>query len=423
MGGSPSRLSSRCLGQSRTGKGSRCFGRFFTNMEGTVSNIYATEYIDGGNEVACPGGFCGERDALLADCPPNPNCAVNGGQYPRLVRRDGETNVTHKDTRSRQVLTQWGFVFHVLIGMNAWKLVLLFFLSYIASYFVVGAAIWCAHGAKGFHGVKSYWEAVIFTGYTMTTVGLGNQYPKDNIGNILPIFAVVFGLLMDAFWLGVIFARIASPRPLRHTILFSKRAVLVTEPGDSCSTFQCRLVNLRVRYPWIDLSIVVTLALWDEEHQMIVMKNLQVANEAAPFLDCPWMLRHRVNDDSPLKEILADPSKFENQRGEIIIELNGQDPLTGNCMKKRFSYVASEIFRDYKFVNVMKTDKHAKDTCEYVVDLTHFHDLEPITRTSHDILSSPASSQVYGACGQTEAPMPPAEGGLGQPLIGSASQL
>merc|ERR1719199_38738 len=148
----------------------------------------------------------------------------------------------------------------------------------------------------------------------------------------------------------------------------------------------------------------MTLCLYDASTAGIVMQDLKVEEDAHIFFFIPWEIKHQITNDSPLLPLITTAGSFDRERAEIIVELNGQDPLTGNCMKKRFSYVASEIFRDYKFVNVMKTDKHAKDTCEYVVDLTHFHDLEPITRTSHDILSSPASSQVYGACGQTEAP-------------------
>jgi len=388
-------------------------GHNFTTMEEAGNaNIYATEYIHNEETCACYAPCGGEREALLAETPPLPQHAIGEGDYPRLVRRDGETNVQHKDTRSRKVLSQWGFVFHVLIGMTAWKLVLLFFLSYLTSYFIVGAGIWFIHGAKAFHGVSSYWEAVIFTGYTMTTVGLGNQYPTDLAGNILPMIAVVFGLLMDAFWLGVIFARIASPRPLRHTILFSKRAVLHTEVGDSCLTFACRIVNLRVRYPWIDMSIKMTLASYDPVKKALLMSYLQVSDEAAPFLDVPWILRHRVTNDSPLKRMLSESSDFNAERGEIIIELNGQDPLTGNCMKKRFSYVADEIYNNYQFVNVLTSNDDAKDTeaVGYVVDLTRFHDMEPTETCT-------SSGAGYGAVSDKEHTLP------GEQPLNSVNQL
>lgn len=348
------------------------------NAEGSA-DIYATEYMEPAEyekvmERTC--AICSESKPLLdsevAKTEAQEAKQLGAGGYPRLVSRSGETNVTHQDTRSRMILSQTGFCFHVLIGMRAWKLCFLFFLSYAVAYFVIGSILWLTHDVSEFHGVQTFWEAVVFTGYTMTTVGFGNQYPKHPEASILPLCSVVFALLMDAFWLGVIFARIASPRPLRHTILFSRKSVLYLSDQTSCSTFACRMVNLRVKYPWIDLSIKMSLALFDAGH--LRMYDLQVREDAQPFIDLPWEIRHEVTNDSPLLELL-DSGTFNAKRGEIIVELNGQDPLTGNCMKKRFSYCADEILRDYTFVNVLQAPEG--DEKEYRVNLANFHDMEP----------------------------------------------
>merc|ERR1711968_426512 len=128
-----------------------------------------------------------------------------------------------------------GFMFHVLIGMRAWKLVILFFLPYFVSYLAIGGILWLTHDIEEFHGIASYWDAVVFIGYTMTTVGFGNQYPHTPAASAVPLISTVFALLMDSFWLGVIFARIATPRPLRHTILFSKQAVIHQSATQHCA--------------------------------------------------------------------------------------------------------------------------------------------------------------------------------------------
>jgi hypothetical protein len=128
--------------------------------------------------------------------------------------------------------------------------------------------------------------------YTMTTVGFGNQYPKHPQASILPLMSVVFGLLMDAFWLGVIFARIASPRPLRHTILFSKNACLYRDESQTGYTFSCRVVNLRVRYPWVDLSIHMSLMVYDQQTRSMKIVNLPVNSDAVPFFDLPHEVSH-----------------------------------------------------------------------------------------------------------------------------------
>ena len=104
-----------------------------------------------------------------------------------------------------------GYTFHVLIGMRPCKIVSLFFLSYTLAYLILGGVLWSLHDVTEFHGIDNYWEAppplviirkpyplpspqlapaacanpnaplpqaVTFIGYTMATVGFGNQYPK-----------------------------------------------------------------------------------------------------------------------------------------------------------------------------------------------------------------------------------------------------
>jgi len=340
-----------------------------------MSDIYTTEYMEPGEyekamERTCSACQDTEQGKPLLDEARGEQQLGQGG-YPRLVSRSGETNVHHYDKRSRRILSEMGFMFHVLIAMRAWKLVLLFFLSYLMSYLIIGSVLWATHDLSEFHGIETYWEAVVFIGYTMTTVGFGNQYPKHPESSVVPLMAVIFGLLMDSFWLGVIFARIASPRPLRHTILFSKEAVLY-RAEDSKYTFSCRVVNLRVRYPWVDMSVKMTLSLFDEATESIHTHDLKICEAALPFFDLPWEIQHQVTRDSPLLRLVKHADTFDQERAEIIVELNGQDPLTGNCMKKRFSYCADEILRDYGFVGIVTDQAQG-----YEVDLTQFHDIQP----------------------------------------------
>lgn len=341
-----------------------------------AADIFTTEYMDQRSEYDRACSLCSSDESkplLIEEDDDDLSKQLGRGRYPRLVSRSGETNVVHFDTRSRKIFGQMSFMFHVLIGMRAWKLVILFFLSYVVSYFVIGAVLWFTHDMSEFHGIHTYLEAVVFTGYTMTTVGFGNQYPKHPESSIIPLLSVVFSLLMDAFWLGVIFARIASPRPLRHTVLFSKQGVLYNNE-QSCYTFACRMINLRLRYPWVDLSAKMTLSTYDTATDSIVMEELKVVDEAMLFFDIPWEIKHQITNDSPLLPLIMAQGSFDKHRGEIIVELNGQDPLTGNCMKKRFSYCAHEILRDYGFVGIVSSPP---DGSGYRVDLTRFHNVTP----------------------------------------------
>jgi len=331
------------------------------------------------------------------------------GGYARLVGRDGDVNIGMADTRRRRILGTLSYGFHTLIGMRAWKLIALFFTTYILTFMTFGLIVYITQisGKAEYRGVDNYFDAVIFVGYTMTTVGFGNQYPHAADASIVPLLTVLLSLLLDAFWLGIIFARISSPRPLRHTILFSKFAVVNTIPGDAHNTLRFRFTNLRVQYPWIDLQLSLRLATWDPNTQNIRMRTLDISNEAAPFMDIPWVVEHEITPESPLYLLLTQPDTFSGQRGEVIVELDGQDPLTGNCMKTRFSYIADEIYRDHELVNILRLG--GKDNMEYRADLTQFHSIQPIGSP----IGTPRATPRFSP----RLPSPNHGGGVNEPLL------
>merc|ERR1711998_531983 len=259
------------------------------------TDIYATEYFDDDESAGCLT-FGGEREKLIGN-EPDVKSVFGKAEYPRLVSREGETNFTLKDKRSRFVCSQTGFLFHIIIAMPIWKMVFWFIATYIMAYFFFGTIIFIiqesakASGKAPYRGIDNYWDAVVFIGYTMTTVGFGNQYPNDSEASIMPLFAVVVGLLLDAFWLGIIFARISSPRPLRHTVLFSKYAILrPTSDIEASPMLACRATNLRAHYAWVDLTISASLVTWDPARKEMRFRKLELFDDATPFMDLPWMM-------------------------------------------------------------------------------------------------------------------------------------
>lgn len=78
-------------------------------------------------------------------------------------------------------------------------------------------------------GLASIREAYLFSLETMTTVGYGtNDYLFGTCWLMLPVLSVqaFIGLLIDAFLIGVLFARISRPQTRASTVLFSKHAVI-----------------------------------------------------------------------------------------------------------------------------------------------------------------------------------------------------
>merc|ERR1711918_38971 len=58
------------------------------------------------------------------------------------------------------------------------------------------------------------------------------------------------------------------------------------------------------------------------------------------------------------------------QRGELVVEIEGYDPVTGGPVKRGFSYVASELFVDHEYCPVLELDEQTE---EYKVNLERFH--------------------------------------------------
>jgi len=125
----------------------------------------------------------------------------------------------------------------------------------------------------------------------------------------------------------------------------------------------------------------MSLMLYDSVSQTIKVQDLKVNDEAAPFFDLPLEIQHTITNDSPLQRFISNPDAMDTERGEIVVELDGQDPITGNCMKKRFSYKSNEIVKDATFVGIIGASKDS-DMEGYDVDLTSFHDMQISTSSS-----------------------------------------
>ena len=67
-------------------------------------------------------------------------------------------------------------------------------------------------------------------------------------------------------------------------------------------------------------------------------------------MDLPVYVTHRIDGLSPLNGLRLD--QMAEQRGELVVEIEGYDPVTGGPVKRRFSYVASELFVDHEYCPV-----------------------------------------------------------------------
>lgn len=79
-------------------------------------------------------------------------------------------------------------------------------------------------------------EGFLFSLETMTTVGYGtNDYLFGSCWVMLPMLSLqaCIGLLIDAFLIGVLFARLSRPQTRAATVVFSKNAVIRRVRGEA----------------------------------------------------------------------------------------------------------------------------------------------------------------------------------------------
>eukprot|EP00658_Telonema_sp_P-2_P014682 TRINITY_DN15594_c0_g1_i2.p1 TRINITY_DN15594_c0_g1~~TRINITY_DN15594_c0_g1_i2.p1 ORF type:complete len:376 (-),score=78.21 TRINITY_DN15594_c0_g1_i2:89-1216(-) len=342
-------------------------------------DMWATEY-DG-------FGSCEERTPLRQDETPREDDRLI---YPRLVRRDGESSVKLYDQRNRSSCCKpytLSAMFHTMLTMPTWQLVCLFILSFVVSFLFFGFMVYIEdQSSNDVHNLDSDLSTTLFyVAYTMTTVGYGDTYPKNSAGSILPLLAVLCQIAWVVFWSGLIAARFMIPAPLAHTLLYSSRAVVLSTQlvrnQRSIRQFRCRIVNLRNQHPWVHTSIVMYYASFDYQHARFSFKPMPIDNTNFLFMDLPWDITHEISSESPLAELSLE--QMVAQRGEIIVEVEGHDPITGNGIKLRFSYVASEIFNDHTFFDCVAVENDG-----YVVNLVNFHKTQSLCRGQEDRAAS-----------------------------------
>jgi len=266
------------------------------------------------------------------------------------------------------------------------QLVILFFLSYIISYILFGSIIWLEikYGPQHqiYSGVDTIEQAIYFAAFTMTTVGYGNQYPDaTHTGwpSLTPVLAVLCSLLMDCFWIGLIYSSIAQPRSLKRSILFSALAVMrpvavdrlegmpYVAAGSRC--IQLRVINLRgTEFQTVDPSLRLYFAKWDIEENFLRFHQLKIENSIMPFMTLPWTITHVIDERSALWG--ETPSSLQQTGGEIIAVWEGTDPISGSQVRYNHSYIGEEVIAGHKLADVVSygIDGFLE------VDVAKFHD-------------------------------------------------
>jgi potassium inwardly-rectifying channel subfamily J len=81
--------------------------------------------------------------------------------------------------------------------------------------------------------VRSFASVFLFSLETQHTIGYGTRYMNDTCPDAILVLVCqsVAGVLIEAFMVGVVFAKLSRPKKRAQTLVFSKNAVISQRDG------------------------------------------------------------------------------------------------------------------------------------------------------------------------------------------------
>lgn len=287
----------------------------------------------------------------------------------RLVNRDGNFNVK----RINQPLDAWLNIYNNLIVMP-WRkfglLILAFFLIINFSFAVIYYYLGTEHllGVVANNESDKFWETFFFSAQTLTTVGYGRISPLGFWTSFVAAIESLIGLLSFALATGLLYGKFS--RPVAH-IAYSSQALI--SPYLEAQAFMFRIINER-SHQLIEVSAEAVLSRLEKDKNGQLSRkyySLKLERSKVNFFPSNWTIVHAITEDSPL--FGQTDQDLEDNETEIMILIKGFDDSFAQTVHSRYSYIASEIIWNAKFVPMQSNQGHMT-----IVDLAKLSDYELI---------------------------------------------
>ncbi|XP_058455993.1 G protein-activated inward rectifier potassium channel 3 isoform X2 [Malaya genurostris] len=306
----------------------------------------------------------------------------------RVIFKQGDCNVVQGNVakRRRRYLQD---IFTTLVDIQ-WRWTLLVFaLSFILSWLGFGT-IWYligySHGDVAAYAIGDsqhhpcvtsiygFTSAFLFSLETQSTIGYGNRYVTEECPEAVFIVALqsITGVFIQAFMVGIVFAKLSRPKKRAQTLLFSRNAVICHRDGVPCLMF--RVGDMRKSHiieAHVTAQIIRRKITKEGELLPFFQQNLEVSCDGGDdrlMFIWPSIVVHKIDKSSPLYNLSAQDVLRE--RFEIVVMLEGVVESTGMTTQARSSYLPSEILWGHRFESVVT---FKRDTGEYEVDYTMFN--------------------------------------------------
>ncbi|CAO1407033.1 unnamed protein product, partial [Diamesa serratosioi] len=309
----------------------------------------------------------------------------------RAILKNGECNIVQSKL-SQKRLRFLQDIFTTFVDTQ-WRWTLLTFgLSFILSWLFFAVIWWLiafTHGDLEFshlpdnqaesgwrpcvYNILSFTSCFLFSIETQHTIGYGVRTTTEECPEAIFImcFQSIYGVMIQAFMVGIVFAKMTRPKHRTQTLLFSRNAVISQRDGEL--NLQFRVGDMRKSHiigANIRAQLIKTRLTKEGETMSQYQTELEVGTEGCSsnlFFIWPMIVCHKINEDSPLYNMSA--SDMIQDRFEIVVILEGCVESTGQTTQARSSYLASEILWGNRFEPVVT---YNKDKQGYQIDYSKF---------------------------------------------------
>ncbi|GAB0097976.1 G protein-activated inward rectifier potassium channel 3 [Sergentomyia squamirostris] len=311
----------------------------------------------------------------------------------RAVFKHGEVNVIQSKL-SRRKLRFLQDIFTTLVDTQ-WRWTLLIFaLSFILSWLGFAVIWWLicfTHGdleaahlpphqeennwSPCVYNIYSFASCFLFSIETQHTIGYGFRTTTEECPEAIFMMCMqsIYGVMTQAFMVGIVFAKMTRPKHRSQTLLFSKNAVICQRDGDLCLMFRVgdmrksHIIGANIRAQLIKCRTTKEGEFFQQFQTELAVGTDGCASDL--FFIWPMIVVHKINEDSPFYTMSA--SDMLHERFEIVVILEGTVESTGQSTQTRSSYLNTEILWGHRFESVVSYNKERQS---YDVDYRRFNE-------------------------------------------------
>lgn len=308
----------------------------------------------------------------------------------RVVLKGGFTNVEYKNISKRR-RRYFSDLYTTLLDAPWTYCLLIFGSSFYISWLLFAVTYWLiafSHGDLDFRAdcftgnttccikeLDSFSACFLFSLETQHTIGYGSRQTTTQCPEAMAVMSLqaVVGCMIQAFMVGLVFAKLARPSLRSKTVIFSQNAVIFERNRKLCLAF--RIGDLRDDNFILGTQIsakmmrrVVTMEgeMFQEMHN--IKTNPDTSTEPCIFFVWPLEVIHTIDTDSPFYNMTA--ADLTKEKFEIVVLIEGTIESTSMAFQARSSYLPNEVLWGHRYEPMML---FRKDHNKFQVNFSAFH--------------------------------------------------